>query len=50
MIIDPSRIYEKPEILKAFEEIAKKSYIKINNKKLLKELDKGIKLKRNIRL
>ncbi len=46
LIIDPSRIYEKPEILKAFEEIAKKSYIKINNKKLLNELDEGYKTKK----
>jgi cell division protein FtsI/penicillin-binding protein 2 len=50
LIIDPSRIYEKPEILKAFEEIAKKSYIKINNKKLLKELDEGYKTKKKYKI
>lgn len=50
LIIDPSRIYEKPEILKAFEEIAKKSYIKINNKKLLNELDEGYKTKKKYKI
>lgn len=50
LIIDPSRIYEKPEILKAYEEIAKKSYIKINNKKLLNELDEGYKTKKKYKI
>lgn len=50
LIIDPSRVYEKPEILKAFEEIAKKSYIKINNKKFLNELDEGYKTKKKYKI
>lgn len=50
LIIDPSRIYEKPEILKAFDEISQKSYIRLNNKKFLNELDEGYKTKKKYKI
>ena len=48
--IDPLRIYENPDILKALNEILDKSFVKTNKKKFLKELEEAHNEKKKYKL